>query len=237
MKKLIIICLTLIESAMYGQSSGTIKGTVFDEKGEPLPFANIYMERGAFKMGGTSDLDGNFTIKPIPTGKYDVNISYVGYEIKTIKGVIVNADNITFLNKIKMALNPQMIDINIEIIEHQVDLINPEETSKMTILGAELDKMAGAQSIPEMVKAISSDVQVSSNGKDVIFRGARSGTSAFFIDGVKSGDFSTSLPSGVIKSFTVYSGGIPAKYGDITGGIVVVETKSYFDIFNEHRND
>ncbi|OFX62357.1 MAG: hypothetical protein A2046_03205 [Bacteroidetes bacterium GWA2_30_7] len=237
MKKLIFICLTLISSALYAQSSGTIKGTVFDENGEPLPYANVYMERGAFKMGGISDNDGNFTIKPIPTGKYDVNISFTGYETKTVKGVVVNADNITFLNKIKMSMNPEIIDIDIEIIGHQVDLINPEETSKMTILGAELDKMAGTQSIPDMLRAISSDVQVSNNGKDVIFRGARSGTSAFFIDGVKSGDFSATLPSGVIKSFTIYSGGIPAKYGDITGGIVVVETKSYFDIFNEHRND
>ena len=236
MKKLFIICLTIFASAMYGQSSGTIKGTVFDENGEPLPFANVYMERGAFKMGGISDLDGNFTIKPIPAGKYDVNISFTGLETQTIKGVIVYADNITFLNKIKMSTNPNIIDV-VEIIDHKVELINPEETSKMTVLGAELDKMAGAQSLPEMISTISSDVKVSSDGKDVIFRGARSGTSAFFIDGVKSGDFSTSLPSGVIKSFTVYSGGIPAKYGDITGGIVVVETKSYFDIFNEHRND
>ena len=222
---------------MYGQSSGTIKGTVFDENGQPMPFASVYMERGVYKMGGITDLDGNFTIKPIPAGKYDVNISFTGYQTQIIKGVIVNSDNITFLNKIKLSVSPILIDIGAEVIAPRVALINPEETSKMTILGAELDKMAGAQSIPEMVKAISSDVQVSSNGKDVIFRGARSGTSAFFIDGVKSGDFSTSLPSGVIKSFTVYSGGIPAKYGDITGGIVVVETKSYFDIFNEHRND
>jgi hypothetical protein len=27
----------------------------------------------------------------------------------------------------------------------------------------------------------------------------------------------------------VYSGGIPAKYGDCSGGVIVIETKSYFD--------
>jgi hypothetical protein len=28
---------------------------------------------------------------------------------------------------------------------------------------------------------------------------------------------------------TVYAGGIPARYGDFTGGVIVVETMGYFD--------
>jgi len=29
-----------------------------------------------------------------------------------------------------------------------------------------------------------------------------------------------------------YTGGIPAKYGDTTGGVVILETLSYFDLYN-----
>jgi hypothetical protein len=31
----------------------------------------------------------------------------------------------------------------------------------------------------------------------------------------------------------VYSGGLPAKYGDTMGGVIVVETKSFFDMYYE----
>jgi hypothetical protein len=31
----------------------------------------------------------------------------------------------------------------------------------------------------------------------------------------------------------VYTGGLPAKYGDILGGAVILETKSYFDLYRQ----
>jgi hypothetical protein len=36
-------------------------------------------------------------------------------------------------------------------------------------------------------------------------------------------------PSMAIGSIMVYTGGVPSKYGDYSGGVVVVETMSYFD--------
>jgi hypothetical protein len=33
----------------------------------------------------------------------------------------------------------------------------------------------------------------------------------------------------------VYAGGIPAKYGDAMGGVIVLETKSYFDLYRERN--
>jgi hypothetical protein len=35
------------------------------------------------------------------------------------------------------------------------------------------------------------------------------------------------VPAGAIAEIIVYSGGIPARYGDVTGGVVVITTKSY----------
>ena len=37
------------------------------------------------------------------------------------------------------------------------------------------------------------------------------------------------IPGIAVGSVKVYTGGIPAAYGDVTGGVIVVETKSYFD--------
>ena len=43
------------------------------------------------------------------------------------------------------------------------------------------------------------------------------------------------VPNEAINSFSVYTGGVPAKYGDVTGGIVAIETKSYFDLYQQHN--
>lgn len=38
-----------------------------------------------------------------------------------------------------------------------------------------------------------------------------------------------------MSNIKVYTGGIPARYGDVTGGVVAVETKGYFDVLKEYN--
>jgi len=39
------------------------------------------------------------------------------------------------------------------------------------------------------------------------------------------------IPGTSIGGVSVYAGGVPAKYGDTTGGVIIMETKSYFDLY------
>ena len=78
-----------------------------------------------------------------------------------------------------------------------------------------------------------SDIQESNN--QMIVRGSRPGSSSVYVDGMKVSDETTSLPSMSIGSVEIYTGGIPAKYGDVTGGVVMMTMKGYFDILNERR--
>ena len=52
----------------------------------------------------------------------------------------------------------------------------------------------------------------------------------YYVDGVKQRDSDYKIPSTAVASIMVYMGDVPAKYGDFDGGVVVVETKSYFDL-------
>ena len=45
----------------------------------------------------------------------------------------------------------------------------------------------------------------------------------------------TNLPSSGVGSISVYTGGVPAKYGDTTSGVIVVESKNYFDLYNQWK--
>ncbi len=81
-------------------SSRIVSGTVSDETGEPLIFVNLYIE--GTKIGTTTDLDGNFTLK-IPAYAETITVSYVGYEDKSI-----SLKDHANLNDVKIELDIKM---------------------------------------------------------------------------------------------------------------------------------
>jgi hypothetical protein len=55
-------------------------------------------------------------------------------------------------------------------------------------------------------------------------KGSRSDASYYFIDGIKVRG-SSNLPKSAIEEVSVITGGVPASYGDITGGIISITTR------------
>jgi outer membrane receptor protein involved in Fe transport len=66
-------------------------------------------------------------------------------------------------------------------------------------------------------------------------RGARPTSTQFITDGMKSRTGDIGIPGIAVGSVKVYTSGIPAEYGDVTGGVIVVETKSYFDLIQQYK--
>ena len=108
--------------------SGALKGKIFDkDTKEPIPFANIVMEVGGTMSGGaTSDFDGNFTIKPIQPGTYDLKATYIGYKTVLVKGMVISSDQINFFD-IEMESSAQQIE-EFVVSEYAIPLINKDET-------------------------------------------------------------------------------------------------------------
>lgn len=91
MKKLLFI-LVIISSQIGFAQFGSLKGTINDETGNPIPSVNITIEGTTF--GTSSDFSGNFLLKNIPSGKQIINISYVGYESITTSINIVEGETL-----------------------------------------------------------------------------------------------------------------------------------------------
>lgn len=92
---------------------GSLKGRVLDaETGEAMPFANIVVEfNNQTVTGSVSDMDGQFNIKPLPAGTYNVKVTYVGYQTVQVTGLIVRADQITFNDFRLQATNTQLNEV------------------------------------------------------------------------------------------------------------------------------
>ena len=86
--------LLLIVSTFCYSQNNTLVGTIFDNS-ERLSYVNIYMQNT--KLGTSSNEDGYYQIKNIPSGTYKIVISSLGYKTKII--------NITFSNNQKITRN------------------------------------------------------------------------------------------------------------------------------------
>lgn len=82
----LLFVLQLISVNLFAQNASTITGKVLDAKNnEPLPFATIFItdisDTVSQQTRGTiSDDNGNFTIDQIQNGKYNLQVSSVGYK-------------------------------------------------------------------------------------------------------------------------------------------------------------
>lgn len=201
--------------------SGTLMGNLTDsETKEPLPFVNIILQSGDQQIaGGSTDFDGKYSIKPIPPGSYNVLISYVGYNAKRIEGVIINNSRITFLD-IEMDAGIKLTEF--EVVEYSVPLIDKDGGSTGgTVTRENIARMPGRSATS--IAATVGGVQETNDG-DVSIRGARTDNTYYYIDGIKVRG-SNSLPKAAIEEVSVMTGGIPANYGDATGGIIAITTR------------
>lgn len=223
-KLLLSVVIVLFANVMvFAQSAGALKGTLKDAgTGDPIPFANIVVESGGQQVtGATTDFDGNYTIKPLSAGRYDVKATYVGYKTRMVTGVIISPNKTTYQN-MDLTSSMQQLDV-VEIVSYKVPLISKDQTqSGGTVTSEEIAKMPGrdAGSIASTV----SGVQKQDGSEDLNIRGSRAEATVMYIDGVRVRG-SSNVPKSAVDQVNVITGGLPAKYGDATGGVINITTK------------
>ena len=231
MKKIIIsltslAALLLISTIVFAQSGGTINGKLVNKvTGEPVPLANVYVKYGDQIIGTTTDFDGYYTIKPVPSGTYTIFASAVGWGDVSLTDVKVFDETTTFAEEIAMTYG---IDIPPVVIQSN-KLIEPGAPTAVKLTAKETKNIPNKTNVNGILKVMTSEILVDEERDEVYFRGSRSGDASYYIDGVRVDGSLAECPSMAIGSIMVYTGGVPAKYGDFSGGVVVIETMSYFD--------
>ncbi len=215
--------LLLLGSSLATAQEGGIKGTVTDEKTKQgIPFANVILEKGGTLSGGAqTDFDGNYVIKPVSAGTYDVKISFVGYQPKEISGVIVSVDKMTFLD---IVLSSTVTNLKVfEKIDYKVPIIDKGNPSTQSTMTSEDIQVAPTRDINSLASTTAGIYQAD-EGREINMRGARSDATQYVVDGIKVNG-APGIASSGIDQITVITGGLPANYGDATGGVISITTK------------
>ncbi|MBP9132647.1 MAG: TonB-dependent receptor [Saprospiraceae bacterium] len=231
MSRILLLFAFLFSFSILSEAQTSLSGKIVDnESGEVIIGATVVLKRNGVQTDGTiTDEYGNFYFSSVTPGTYDVNITYTGY------GAVLMTDVQVFNGKAnKMAVTK--LDTETTLLQDVVikayknPLIEQDNTTQGTVMTQEQIAKAPVKNI-QALAAASGGVS-SSNGGDISIRGSRTGSTNYYIDGIRvAGAY---LPPNEIEQLQVITGGLEAQYGDVTGGLIVATTKgpsSYYSVY------
>lgn len=220
-------------NTVYCQSApGEIVGTIVNDlSGEILYGAQAFVKDQDQKYQALTDEDGRFRISSIPAGNYLMSIKFHN---DTMIGIPVNVpmDGIYQSGTIRFSSLKELKGVTVSGNNGDMKLVYGSLPIK-EITQEDIQNSPSKFDIKGLITANNPDVKMDEDG-ELMFRGARKGDMVYMLDGVK-GNAVSNVPSCSIGRMMVYTGGIPAKYGDTLGGVVVVETLSYFDLYRDWK--
>ena len=91
---LIILPSLLFSQINKTQSEGTIRGFVYEEStSEPIIYANVSILNTNF--GASTDDNGYFIFPKVPSGNYTIQVSFMGFQTKSINIELKNGKMFT----------------------------------------------------------------------------------------------------------------------------------------------
>jgi Ca-activated chloride channel family protein len=136
-QKLIITAIFLLLYGLSFGQAGGLKGKLIDKSNkEPIVFASIIIEDslGIIITGGTTDINGNYIIKPIVPGLYNLKLSYIGYDSIRMEKIHISPDSISIIN-IEMTASTMTLEA-VVVTAYRVPLINYDQCSCSSTLVA-----------------------------------------------------------------------------------------------------
>lgn len=229
MKKHLLLYSALCMSMWAWSQGGTIKGKVFNAiNNEAIPFASIGIT--SLSVATTSDVNGNYELKNLNPGLYNITASYIGFSKKNVFEIQVNNYTPTVLN---IALDQQVDSLS--VVEVSASPFNKTEESPLslhTIGASEIDRNPGGnRDISKVIQSLPGVSTTVSFRNDIIIRGGAPNENRFYLDGIEVPNinhFATQGSSGgpvgminvdFIREVDFYSGAFPANRGNTLSSV------------------
>ncbi len=211
--------------SVFAQASGKISGRVLEkETGEPIPFANVFVE--GTQQGAATDLDGNYAILNLAPGLYTVTASVVGFQKMTVENVRVNVD---FTTQLDFELSTGAIDLPAVVVQGDRNpLIRQDLTNPTVAITAETIEALPVDQISDVIKLQAGVVEGDDGSLHI--RGGYGNEIAFTLNGISVNDpyanqRSIGVATNAIQEVSVSTGTFSAQYGNALSGVVNYVTK------------
>lgn len=227
----VLMTIGLLLMANFVLAQGTIKGTVTDPATkEGVPFANVVaMQDGKQIKVTRTDFEGNFTIKPIDVGQYDITVTCVGYTSYTWKSFNVKASGISVCNIDLTTGSTTLKEVVVETDKEPIIDVGDPATGKH-ISSEDIKHMPGT-SVENIVAAVGG-VGYNDGGTSTA-RGMDGMVTN--VGGVRKRT-GVNVPKDAIAEIQVILGGTPASIGEAIGGTQIITLKPPTSQFHGSAN-
>ncbi len=229
MKKIVsLVILVIVNIAVWGQN-GVIKGIVVNSiNNEPIPFASVGIT--SIAAATATNINGEYELKNLAPGLYNISASFVGYSRKTIFEIQINNYSPTVLN---ITLDEQIDSLaTVEVLASPFNKTEESPVSLHTIGSSEIDRNPGGnRDISKVIQSLPGVASTVSFRNDIIIRGGAPSENKFFLDGIEVPNinhFATQGSSGgpvgminvnFIREVDFYSGAFPANRGNTLSSV------------------
>ncbi len=220
MTRSILLFFIFLTMGLSLSAQAILRGTVTDDKGQPLAFANVAYDKNGSISGATTDLDGHYSIQLDP-GTYVVTFSYTGYTDDKYYDVVVKAGGVTKLDG-KLVEGVTVTEVEVKGKRFDAPLIEKDGKDGQTFTTEQIQNLP-AKTLSGIIGTVPGVNTIDNGSSGINVKGARSNSTVFYLDDVR---IRGPLPPATeIEQLEVMTGGIEAKYGDTGGGIISVISK------------
>ena len=219
--------LTIPVAGLYAQTTGRLFGQLTDAQGASLPGVTVSVSSPSMQGTQTqvTDGEGNYRFPSLPPGHYTVKAELASF--KTIEQPVdVGLDRTVTLESQDVARRRHRIGHGPgDVADGRHDLDDHGRQRHARKCSTSFRCAATSTRLTTMAPGVTSDMV------GPIVYGSSSAENQYIIDGlnttgVELGDKGKTLNYDFVQEVEVKTGGLPAEYGRMTGGVVNVLTKS-----------
>lgn len=238
MKHFLLLVFLLVLLTGFTHATGIIKGTVIDKKsGEPMIGATVHIKNKNtdFTLATSTGLDGSYTFKNIPAGKYEVEAKYISYkdeeeDTEVTDGIVI---------AIKLSLETKGHELNEVVIgghasgetDQAARRVEQRSDQVLNAVSAKTIEVSPDITVANVMQRVSGvSIERSSNGEAQypIIRGMEKRYISTLVNGIKipSPDNKNRyipldiFPTDIIERLEVYKSLTPSMEGDAIAGSV-----------------
>lgn len=223
-----VILVSGLNQVSFAQEKFTISGTVKDARnGETMIGSTVYIEE--LTRGASTNLYGFYSLT-IPRGKYNLKVSYIGYEthtqvIELSKDTLIDVElQVSSIQKEEVVVTGERKDQNTRSAAMSTVEIPIKEIKALPALGGEVDILKTIQLLP--------GVQSGSEGNTGLYvRGGGPDQNLILLDEAVVYNashllgFLSVFNADAIKNMELTKGGMPAKYGGRLASVLDISMK------------
>ena len=216
------------------QSRQVVTGVVTDKiTSLPIQFANVSILNSQPFIGAFTDSLGVFILPIVPTGRYDIEVSFIGYHKRVIREVLVVSGKQTQLDIDLEESLTQLDEVVIRPTLNKQKSLNPFATVSARMLSVEeASRYAGGFDDPARLASAFAGVASNNSNNGIVVRGNAPRYLQWRMEGVEipspnhfndlrsfGGGTLTALSTQMLANSDFLTGAFPAEYTNALSGV------------------